>query len=115
MPASPNASQDPNIPESNSHTLDHGDGHYTVIGIAADARVNGPRRDTAMMYLPFWWQPPFGPVFLIRGRSVSASEIKQAHQLRRASIWPELHGGVTCKRFIYFAVSQEKSDCFGVA
>ena len=67
-------------PEENplGHKLNENSIVYTVVGIAADSRINDPRRNTSAVYLPFWYAPPYRPVFLIRGRSVSASEIKQA-------------------------------------
>ena len=52
---------------------------YTVIGIAADVRLESPRSDSAMFYLPFWIEVNhFNPVFLVRGTGISSSEIRQA-------------------------------------
>ena len=59
-------------------TLEHWDRTYTVVGVAADARLNDPRQDVSMFYLPFWDYPPFSPVFLVRGSAVSEGEIRTA-------------------------------------
>ena len=39
---------------------------YTVVGIAADARINDLKRDVAVYYLPYWDFPPFTAVFMVR-------------------------------------------------
>jgi putative ABC transport system permease protein len=52
---------------------------YTVIGIVADARLEDPRSDAAVFYLPFWKETnSFDPVFLIRGTGIAGPEIRQA-------------------------------------
>ena len=60
------------------HTLEHWNRTYTVVGVAADARVSDPTRNIAMMYLPFWDYPPFDPVFLVRGSGVAGPEVRRA-------------------------------------
>ncbi len=40
---------------------------FTIIGIAADARINDLKRDVAVFYLPISADPPRHPVFVIRG------------------------------------------------
>ncbi len=60
------------------HTIEKWDRVYTVVGISADARLNDPRRDVAMFYIPFWDYPPFSPVFLVRGSGIAGPEIRQA-------------------------------------
>lgn len=41
---------------------------YTVIGIAANARINDLKRDTPVVYLPYWNDPPPAVFFLIRSQ-----------------------------------------------
>jgi len=63
------------------HTLEHWGRIYTVIGVAADARINDLKRNAAVFYLPLWDYPPFVPVFMVRSsRSVQAlgPEMRQA-------------------------------------
>lgn len=60
------------------HTIEKWDRVYTVVGVSADVRLNDPRRDVAMFYIPFWDYPPFSPVFLVQGDGVSGPEIRQA-------------------------------------
>jgi hypothetical protein len=48
------------------HTIDHWRRIYTVIGVAADARINDLKRDAPVFYLPYWDFPPFTPVFMVR-------------------------------------------------
>lgn len=40
---------------------------FTIIGIAADARINDLKRDAAVFYVPISANPPRHPVFVIRG------------------------------------------------
>jgi predicted permease len=47
-------------------TIRHWGYVYTVIGIAADARINDLKRNVAIFYLPYWDFPPNSPVFLVR-------------------------------------------------
>ena len=51
---------------------------YTVVGVAADARINDAKHDTPVLYFPFWDYPPFNPVFLVRGAGISGPEVRQA-------------------------------------
>jgi predicted permease len=55
----------------------------TVIGIAADARINGLKDDAAMVYLPYWAFTPFSLSFLVRSSQPSDALIPE---MRRA-IW----------------------------
>jgi predicted permease len=48
------------------HKVEHWGRIYTVIGVAADARINDLKRNVAVFYLPVWDFPPFVPVFLAR-------------------------------------------------
>jgi predicted permease len=62
------------------HKIHHWDRDYTVIGIAADARINDLKRDVAIYYLPYWDFPPFTPVFIVRSplpAQALASEMRQ--------------------------------------
>ena len=45
----------------------------TVIGIAADARINNLKRNVPIFYLPYWAYPPTTPVFLLRSSQSFAS------------------------------------------
>jgi predicted permease len=38
----------------------------TIVGVVADARVNGLKDVAAMVYLPYWNNPPWGVSFLVR-------------------------------------------------
>ena len=63
------------------HTIEHWGRIYTVIGVAADARINDLKRNAAVFYLPVWEYPPLVPVFLVRSsRSVETlgPEMRQA-------------------------------------
>ena len=55
----------------------------TVIGIVADARINGLKDDAAMVYLPYWAFTPFTLSFLVRSSQSSDTLIPE---MRRA-IW----------------------------
>lgn len=48
------------------HKLGRWDKQFTIIGIAADARINDLKRDVAVFYLPISANPPRNPVFVIR-------------------------------------------------
>lgn len=65
------------------HTIRHWDRMYTVVGIAADARINDLKREVPMFYLPYWDAPPVTPVFLVRSSLPFAAV---APEIRR-SIW----------------------------
>jgi predicted permease len=47
---------------------DQGDGgrHNIVAGVVADARVNGLRNSADMLYVPYWYWPPWNVTFLVR-------------------------------------------------
>lgn len=55
----------------------------TVIGVVADARINGLKDDAAMVYLPYWAYTPFTLSFLVRSSQSSDGLIPE---MRRA-IW----------------------------
>jgi predicted permease len=55
----------------------------TVIGIVANARINGLKDDAAMVYLPYWAYTPLTLSFLVRGSQPSSALIPE---MRRA-IW----------------------------
>ncbi len=48
------------------HTIEHWGQVYTVVGIAADARINNLKQDVAVFYLPYWNYPPFSPIFVVQ-------------------------------------------------
>jgi predicted permease len=56
---------------------------YTIVGIAADARINDLKRDPAVFYLPYWDFPPEDPVFLVR----SSQTIQTLGPEMRQAIW----------------------------
>lgn len=59
-------------------------GHdYTVVGIAADARINDLKRNAAVYYLPVWDFPPFNPTFMVRG----SQSIESLGPEMRQAIW----------------------------
>jgi hypothetical protein len=55
----------------------------TVIGVVADARINGLKDDAAMVYLPYWAYTPLTLSFLVRSSQPSDALIPE---MRRA-IW----------------------------
>jgi predicted permease len=55
----------------------------TVIGIVADARINGLKDDAAMVYLPYWAYTPLTLSFLVRSAQPSDALIPE---MRRA-LW----------------------------
>jgi predicted permease len=65
------------------HTIEHWGQIYTVVGIAADARINDLKRDVPIFYLPYWDFPPANPVFLVR----SAQGIETLGPAMRQGIW----------------------------
>lgn len=65
------------------HTFEHWGQVYTVVGVAADARINTLKQDVPVFYLPYWNYPPFSPIFLLRSTQ-SADTLAPA--LRRA-LW----------------------------
>jgi predicted permease len=64
-------------------TLRHWGRIYTIIGIAADARLNDLRTDAPLYYLPYWDFPPSNPVFLVRG----SQGIETMGPAMRKAIW----------------------------
>jgi len=65
------------------HTIRHWERNYTVIGVAADARINDLKRNVAIYYLPHWDFPPVNPVFLVR----SSRGIESLGPEMRKAIW----------------------------
>ena len=65
------------------HTIQRWGHTYSVVGVAADARINDLKRNVAVFYLPVWDFPPFVPVFLARS---SRSEETLGPEMRQA-IW----------------------------
>ena len=55
----------------------------TIVGVVADARINGLKDDAAMMYLPYWAYTPYSLAFLVRGSQPGEALIPE---MRRA-IW----------------------------
>ena len=64
-------------------TISHWGRIYTVIGIAADARIDDLKRDAPVFYLPHWDFPPGDPVFLVR----SSQTIQSLGPVIRQVIW----------------------------
>jgi len=56
---------------------------YTVIGIAADARIASLKEDTPVVYLPFWQDPPSTVFFLVR----SSRPIDEFAPMIRRQVW----------------------------
>jgi predicted permease len=65
------------------HTIRHWGRIYTVVGIAADARINDLKRDAPVFYLPYWDYPPPSPVFLVR----SSQSIQSLGPEMRRILW----------------------------
>jgi predicted permease len=55
----------------------------TIVGVVADARINGLKDDAAMVYLPYWAYTPYSLAFLVRGSQPGEALIPE---MRRA-IW----------------------------
>jgi predicted permease len=55
----------------------------TVIGVVADARINGLKDDAAMVYLPYWAYTPLTLSFLVRSEQPDAAVIPEI----RRTIW----------------------------
>ena len=64
-------------------TLSHWGRVYTVVGIAADARINDLKQNTAIFYLPEWDFPSTRPVFLVR----SPATMEVLGPAIRSAIW----------------------------
>jgi predicted permease len=56
---------------------------YTIVGVVADARVNGLRDAVAMAYAPYWEYSPSTVSFLVRGSQASETLIPEM----RKAIW----------------------------
>lgn len=56
---------------------------YTIVGIAANARINDLKRDPAICFVPYWANPPYTPVFLVR----SAEPATALGPAMRSAIW----------------------------
>jgi predicted permease len=56
---------------------DQGDGgrHNIVAGVVADARVNGLRNSADMLYVPYWYWPPWNVTFLVRSSQPGSAVI----------------------------------------
>lgn len=65
------------------HALNHWGRTYTVIGVAANARINDLKRDAPVFYLPYWDFPPTDPVFLVR----SSQSIESLGPEMRQAVW----------------------------
>ena len=70
------------VPE-NKNLVPGSEHAITVIGIVADARINGLKDDAAMVYLPYWAFTPVTLSFLVRSQQPSDALIPE---LRRV-IW----------------------------
>jgi predicted permease len=72
-------------PEENplGRTIQHWGRLYTVVGIAANARINDLKRNAPVFYLPYWDFPPTTPVFLVR----SSQTIQVIGPGMRQAIW----------------------------
>jgi predicted permease len=72
-----------NLVPDDTHTLPDDRQNVTVIGIVADARINGLKDDAAMVYLPYWAFTPFTLSFLVRSSQPSDALIPEV----RRAIW----------------------------
>lgn len=60
------------------------DGHLViVIGVVADARINGLKDDAAMVYMPYWAYTPWTLSFLVRSSQPSSALIPEI----RHAVW----------------------------
>ena len=57
--------------------------NVTVIGVVADARINGLKDDAAMVYMPYWVYTPWTLSFLVRSSQPSVALIPEM----RSAIW----------------------------
>jgi predicted permease len=55
--------------------------HATVIGVVADARVNGLKDTAYMVYLPYWVRPPWTVTFLVRSGQPSGALIPEMRKV----------------------------------
>jgi predicted permease len=65
------------------HTFLHWGRVYTVVGIAADARINDLKQDVPIFYLPYWDYPPFSPTFVVQ----SAQGVDTLAPALRRELW----------------------------
>jgi predicted permease len=56
---------------------------YTVIGIAADARISNLKENVPVVYLPFWHDPPASVFFLVR----TSRALNEFAPLIRREVW----------------------------
>ena len=56
---------------------------YTVIGIAADARISNLKENTPVVYLPYWHDPPGAIFFLVR----TSRTLDEFAPIIRRQIW----------------------------
>jgi predicted permease len=77
------------FPDENAlgRTLSHWGRTYTVVGIAADARINDLKRDASVFYLPHWDFPPQTPVFVIRSSAGSSQGSESLGPAIRQTLW----------------------------
>jgi predicted permease len=62
---------------------DQGDKPVTIVGVVADARINGLKDDAAMVYMPYWAFTPWTLSFLVRSSQPASALIPE---IRRA-VW----------------------------
>jgi predicted permease len=53
----------------------------TIVGVVADARMNGLKDVAAMVYLPYWDNPPWGVSFLVRSSQPSNTIIPEMRRV----------------------------------
>ena len=93
----------------------------TIVGVVADARVNGLKDRAAMVYLPYWTYVPWNISFLVRGERPSNAMIPE---IRRV-LWeidPQvtLAGAKSLDEQVSDSVAEERFQaivlgCFGAA
>jgi putative ABC transport system permease protein len=66
-----------NLVPDNTPNLSDDQHKVTVVGIVADARINGLKDDAAMVYLPYWAFTPFSLSFLVRSSQPSDALISE--------------------------------------
>jgi predicted permease len=64
-------------------TFQAGGETYTVVGVVANARINSLKSTTNMVYVPYWDNPSWSAVYLVRSTLPASS---MAHAIRSA-IW----------------------------
>lgn len=53
----------------------------TIVGVVADARVNGLKDVASMVYIPYWDNPPWGVSFLVRSSQLSGALIPEMRRV----------------------------------